>query len=71
MDFLRQYFDISTTESAISEQGILPEKLAPVYPNKTFMNIFKAICLSFSRFFMLYLWYSLAEFFIMILDIKN
>ena len=30
MAFLRQYFDIYTTESAISEQGILPEKVAPV-----------------------------------------
>lgn len=41
----RIVFAVSTTESAISEQGILPENEAPVYPYITFIKNLIASCL--------------------------
>ena len=43
--FVNKVFAVSTTESAISEHGILPENDAPVYPYITFINNFIASCL--------------------------
>jgi hypothetical protein len=46
-------------------------KEAPVYPNITFINNFKAYCLSFKIFFIFAFLYKPSEFLIIILDIKN
>ena len=71
MHCLRQYLEISTTESAISEHGILPEKLAPVYPNITFINSFSEIYLSFSMACTFFFEYRFLDCLIIILEIKN
>ncbi len=55
MLFSKIVFEVCTTASAISEQGILPEQDAPVYPYITFMNSFKAICLQSNAVFMYFL----------------
>ncbi len=54
IDFSKQYFETSTTESAIYEQGILPVKEAPVYPYKPFIKSLREFCLSFNKCFIDY-----------------
>ena len=44
MQFFKRTLPVSTTVSAISHAGILPEKDAPVYPYITFINNLSAIC---------------------------